>query len=128
MRRAPTHRRMLCSLAAVWARTTPASVLRSAMPMAARPSAAACRTISCACEAPRRNEKLVAATSSAKAVMDASAIAACATRVVLRWIPDIRWRELRDDKVWSSPYPVHEPLRDGVAAAAVQAGAVEPEA
>ena len=48
-----------------WARTSPAQVLRSAMPMAASPSSAACPTISPGCEAPLRNEKFVVTTSSA---------------------------------------------------------------
>src|SRR5262245_33289853 len=39
------------------------------MPMAASPISAAWPTISCGCEAPRRNEKLVAAASSAKEFM-----------------------------------------------------------
>ena len=48
------------------ARTTPASVLRSAIPIPASPSSAARATISSGCEAPRRNEKFVIAASSAK--------------------------------------------------------------
>ncbi len=51
------------------ARTTPAKLLRSAMPMAASPSAPAVATISCGCEAPRRKEKLVVTASSAYRVM-----------------------------------------------------------
>src|SRR5262245_9720485 len=39
------------------------------MPMPASPSSAACPTISCGWEAPRRKEKLVAAINSAKATM-----------------------------------------------------------
>jgi len=46
-------------------RTTPATVLRSAMPSAARPRALACAASSSACEAPRRKEKLVVTASSA---------------------------------------------------------------
>src|SRR5262245_23133955 len=44
------------------------------MPMAASPSSAAWPTISCGCEAPRRNEKLVAAASSAKLFMQTSRV------------------------------------------------------
>src|SRR5215813_5045012 len=55
------------------ARTTPAKLLRSAMPIVARPSASACATISAGWEAPRRKEKLVVTASSAYAVMDDTA-------------------------------------------------------
>ena len=48
---------MLQSLAASWARTTPATVFQSAMPMAAWPSCAAVATSSGGAEAPRRKEK-----------------------------------------------------------------------
>ena len=44
----------------VQARTTPASELRSVIPIAAIPSMPAAETSSQGCEAPRRNEKLVA--------------------------------------------------------------------
>jgi len=63
--RAPTTKRMPTSLAAQWARTTPASVLRSVIASADRPSPAACSTSSSGCEPPRRNEKLVVTWSSA---------------------------------------------------------------
>ena len=53
------------AFAATWARTAPASVLRSAMPMAASPSSAARSTSSSAWEAPRRKLKLLTACSSA---------------------------------------------------------------
>ena len=53
------------SRAARWARTTPASVLRSVTAMAASPSAFAVATSSSACEPPRRKEKLVVTSSSA---------------------------------------------------------------
>ena len=53
------------SLPAWWARTTPASVLRSVMAMAARPSCFAWATSSSACDPPRRKEKLVVTCSSA---------------------------------------------------------------
>ena len=47
------------------ARTTPARLLRSAIPRASRPRAAAVATSSSGCEAARRKEKLLAAASSA---------------------------------------------------------------
>src|SRR5258708_1751149 len=50
-------------------RAAPASVLRSATPMPARPSACACSTNSSPWEAPRRKEKLVVTASSAKPLM-----------------------------------------------------------
>ncbi len=53
------------SRANVCARTTPASELRSAIPIPASPSSAARATISSGCEAPRRNEKFVVAANSA---------------------------------------------------------------
>src|SRR5262245_26798224 len=58
------------------------------MPMPASPSSAACPTISAACEAPRRNEKLVAAMSSVKAVM-----AACPSLLYLLYYTrlDVSW-------------------------------------
>ncbi len=46
-------------------RTTPATVLRSAIPKPACPSKSAVSTMSWAGDAPRRKEKFVAATSSA---------------------------------------------------------------
>ena len=57
--------RLSVSRANVCARTTPASELRSAMPIPASPSSAARATISSGCEAPRRNEKFVIAANSA---------------------------------------------------------------
>ena len=47
------------------ARTTPASVLRSAMPSPVCPNSSAVSTMFGPGEAPRRNEKFVAAASSA---------------------------------------------------------------
>src|SRR5262245_31545953 len=69
-RRAPTVIRDPNSLAAVWARTTPATELRSAIPRAASSSSRARATSSSGCEAPRRNEKLVVTASSAYATME----------------------------------------------------------
>src|SRR5271163_1510612 len=54
------------SRAKTCARTTPASVLRSAIPIPVKPRAAARATSSSGCEAPRRNEKFVVVASSAK--------------------------------------------------------------
>ena len=51
---APTRSFIPASLAATWARTTPARELRSATPMAARPRALAAITNSSGWEAPRR--------------------------------------------------------------------------
>ena len=64
-RRAPTTKRMPTSLAAICARTTPASVLRSVSASADRPSSAARRTSSSGCDPPRKNEKLLVICSSA---------------------------------------------------------------
>src|SRR5262249_4176701 len=47
-----------------WARTTPATELRSQSPRPSSPICAACSISSSACEAPRRNEKLEAAANS----------------------------------------------------------------
>jgi hypothetical protein len=58
---------MPTSLAAMCARTTPASVLRSVRAIADRPSSAARSTSSSGCEPPRRNEKLLVICSSAPA-------------------------------------------------------------
>src|SRR3546814_8214020 len=62
-RRAPTRSRMplpfAISFTAMWARTTPASELRSAMAIAGSPSAAAPITSSSGCEPARRKEKLL---------------------------------------------------------------------
>src|SRR6266545_712652 len=68
-RRAPTASARPCSFAATWARTTPATVLRSATPRPESPSSLARATSSSGCEAPRRKEKLVVTASSAYAVM-----------------------------------------------------------
>ncbi len=56
---------VLISFRKAWARTTPATVLRSAMPMPVWPRASAVSTRSRAWEAPRRKEKLVWVASSA---------------------------------------------------------------
>ena len=63
-KRLPVTSRKLCGsvfsafafLTATHARTTPATLFRSAIPMAFKPSAAACNTISAGCEAPRKKE------------------------------------------------------------------------
>jgi hypothetical protein len=62
---APTSSLKPTSLAATWARTTPARLLRSVIASAAYPSSAARRTSSSGCEAPSRKKKLVLACRSA---------------------------------------------------------------
>ncbi len=64
-RRQPVSTRWPISRPLVQARTTPARVLRSAIPTAASPSALAAITSSPGCEAPRRKLKLLVAWSSA---------------------------------------------------------------
>ena len=95
--RAPQTARMpssaaLFSRAKTCARTTPASVLRSAIPIPANPSSAARATISSGCEAPRRKEKFVIAASSAKRgarrIMEDHPFSPLAGR---------RWREAPDE-------------------------------
>src|SRR5947207_11523266 len=70
-RRTPTKNLTPESFAAIWARTTPAKVLRSATPMPVSFSSAARSTNSSAWLAPRRKEKLVLTASSAYSVMHA---------------------------------------------------------
>src|SRR5580693_5488974 len=67
--RAPGAKGSPASLAAWWARTTPATELRSATPSPARPISLARSTSSSPWEAPRRNEKLVVTANSAYPVM-----------------------------------------------------------
>src|SRR5918994_2525036 len=71
-RRAPMMSFSPLSFAAICARTTPATELRSATPSAARPSTCACSTNSSGCDAPRRKEKLVVTASSAYADIDST--------------------------------------------------------
>src|SRR5581483_10030359 len=67
--RAPTSTRCPASAPATCARTTPASELRSAMPIAAWPSSLDASTSSCGCEPPRRKLELVVVCSSTYAGM-----------------------------------------------------------
>src|SRR6266404_5077042 len=66
-RRLPTTKRMPACLAATWARTTPARLLRSVSAKAARPKAEAAVASSWGWEAPRRKLKLLVTCSSAYA-------------------------------------------------------------
>ncbi len=65
LRRQRDHHLARAMLDDIGARTTPASVLRSAMAMAPWPISRARSTSSAGCEAPRRKEKLVVTCSSA---------------------------------------------------------------